>query len=285
MEINMNIKIIGDSGSDISQEEAKKLGITILPLLCRFDSEEYTDGVSMTHKNFYSKLIETDVFPTTSQVSPYSYEMAFREALTDADYVVCVTISSKLSGCYQSATLAAAEFDGKVFVIDSLQVSVAIKILILQILEIAKTANTIEEALSAFEMARDRVRIIAMLDTLEYLKKGGRISSTVAFAGTLLSIKPVVTVTDGEVILLGQARGSKAVNNKLRELIEAESVDYSLPCALGYTGLSDHLLQKYLEDNKSLYENNIDEISIDSIGCAIGTHVGPGAIAVAFFVK
>lgn len=281
----MNIKIIADSGCDISQEEAKALGIQVVPLKSRFGMEEYLDGVTMSHHEFYSKLIETDVFPSTSQITPFEYEEIFREALKDHDYVVCITLSSKLSGCYQSACIAAEEFDGKVDVVDSKHVSVAIKVLVLRILELSKSFDNLTDAMPAFEDARDHVRILAMLDTLEYLKKGGRISSAVAFAGTLLSIKPVVTVTDGEVVLLGQARGSKAVNNKLRELLEAESVDYSLPCALGYTGLSDVVLKKYLEDNKSLYEDKIDKISTCSIGCAIGTHVGPGAIAVAFFVE
>jgi len=281
----MNIKIIADSGCDINQEEAKELGIQVLPLKSRFGMEEYLDGVTMSHHDFYSKLIETDVFPTTSQITPFEYGEAFAEALKDHDYVVCVTLSSKLSGCFQSASIAAEDFDGRVYVIDSMNVSMAIRVLVLRILDLSKSFDTLEEAMPAFMDARDHVRIIAMLDTLEYLKRGGRISSAVAFAGTLLSIKPVVTVSEGEVVLLGQARGSKAVNNKLRELIESEDVDYSLPCSLGYTGLSDILLKKYLEDNKSLYEGHLDTLSISSIGCAIGTHVGPGAIAVAFFVK
>ena len=281
----MNIKIVADSGCDISQEEAKQLGIEVIPLKSRFGMEEYLDGVTMSHEEFFTKLIETDVFPTTSQITPYEYGQVFEEALKDHDYVVCVTLSSKLSGCYQSACIAAEDFDGRVGVVDSKHVSVAIRILVLRILELSKQYDTLKDAMPAFEDARDHVRILAMLNTLEYLKKGGRISSAVAFAGTLLSIKPVVTVTDGEVVLLGQARGSKAVNNKLRELLESEDVDYSLPCALGYTGLSDFVLKKYLDDNKSLYEDKLDSISISSIGCAIGTHVGPGAIAVAFFIK
>ena len=281
----MNIKIVADSGCDISQEEAKQLGIEVIPLKSRFGMEEYLDGVTMSHEEFFTKLIETDVFPATSQITPYEYGQVFEEALKDHDYVVCVTLSSKLSGCYQSACIAAEDFDGRVGVVDAKHVSVAIRILVLRILELSKQYDTLKDAMPAFEDARDHVRILAMLDTLEYLKKGGRISSAVAFAGTLLSIKPVVTVTDGEVVLLGQARGSKAVNNKLRELLESEDVDYSLPCALGYTGLSDFVLKKYLDDNKSLYEDKLDSISISSIGCAIGTHVGPGAIAVAFFIK
>lgn len=281
----MNFKLITDSGSDISQEEAKKLGIEVIPLKCRFDMEEYLDGTTMNHHEFYSKLIESNIFPTTSQITPYEYEQVYEKALEDNDYVICVTLSSKLSGCYQSATVAASEFEGKVFVIDSLHVTVAMRILIYRILELGPKFATPEEAIPVFEDARDHVRILAMLDTLEYLKKGGRIPPAVAFAGNLLSIKPVVTVTDGAVVLLGQARGSKAVNNKLRELIEAEKVDYTLPCSLGYTGLSDHILKKYMEDNKVLYEDKLENISISSIGCAIGTHVGPGAIAVAFYVK
>lgn len=281
----MNIKIITDSSSDISQEEAKELGIEVLPLKCRFGMDEYLDGVTMNHQEFFTRLIETDLFPTTSQLTPYEYEQAFEKALEGNDYLIYVSLSSKLSGCYQSAYVAAKEFDGRVYVLDSKHVTIAMRILILRMLDIIPKCKSFEEAITASEDARDHVRILAMLDTLEYLKKGGRISSAVAFAGTLLSIKPVVTVTDGEVVLLGQARGSKAVNNKLRELIESQAVDYSLPCALGYTGLSDLVLTKYMEDNKTLYEDKIDNMYISSIGCAIGTHVGPGAIAVAFFIE
>ena len=125
---------------------------------------------------------------------------------------------------------------------------------------------------------------MALLDTLEYLKKGGRISSTVALAGTLLNIKPVIAVEDGEVAILGKARGSKNGGNMLMTQVEkAGGIDFSKPFCLAYTGLSDALLKKYVADSASLYEGKADYLPIHTIGSTIGTHVGPGAIAVAFF--
>ena len=135
-------------------------------------------------------------------------------------------------------------------------------------------------------MERENVCLVAMLDTLEYLKKGGRISKTVAFAGELLSIKPVISVQDGAIHMLGKARGSKQANNLLVKQIEAAGgVDFDKPVLLGYTGLSDLLLQKYITDSAALWAENKTELNTTAIGSVIGTHAGPGAVAVAFFKK
>ena len=124
------------------------------------------------------------------------------------------------------------------------------------------------------------------MDTLEYLKKGGRVSSAVAFAAGVLSIKPVIAIQDGEVVMLGKARGSKQANNLIAEQIQkAGSIDFSMPYLLGYTGLSDALIQKYIEDNAPLWKNETDRLPVGSVGGTIGTHTGPGAIAVAWFSK
>lgn len=129
-------------------------------------------------------------------------------------------------------------------------------------------------------------RVLALLDTLEYLKRGGRISKTAALAGNLLSIKPVITIADGEVAVLGKARGSKNGCNMLREEIaKCNGIDFSMPLCLGYTGLEDSLLQKYIEDNTDLWKSYVEELPISSIGSTIGTHTGPGGICVAFFSK
>ena len=122
------------------------------------------------------------------------------------------------------------------------------------------------------------------MDTLEYLKKGGRISATAAAIGSLLSIKPVIAVVDGELEVLGKARGSKQGNNLLVQQIEATGgIDFTKPFFLGYTGLSDVTINKYIEDSKSLWEENTTELPVTRVGAAVGTHIGPGGIAVAFF--
>ena len=131
---------------------------------------------------------------------------------------------------------------------------------------------------------KKNIVIVALVDTLEYLKKGGRISKTVAFAGTVLNIKPVLSIVDGEILMLGKARGSKQGNNLLvQEIEKAGGVDFTKPILLGYTGISDALLLKYIEDSKYIWENGVENIRYTTIGSVIGTHAGPGAIAVAFF--
>ena len=134
------------------------------------------------------------------------------------------------------------------------------------------------------EAERMGIRLIALLDTLEYLKRGGRISKTTAFAGALLSIKPVIALEKGEVAVLGKARGSKNGNNMLMKLTAREPIDFSKPHCLAYSGLDTSMLEKYVEDSRALYPCDPEELPRSSIGCIIGTHIGPGAIAAAFFV-
>lgn len=283
----MAIKIITDSASDITQAEAEKLGITVIPLNVSFGDESYKDGVDLDHHGFYDKLIETDVFPKTSQISPYEYEEYFRKATENGDTVLCITLSSKLSGSFQSANIAADEIGTGVYVLDSLNVTIGQRILIMMALDLIEKGKTIEEIIKTLEEEKHYIHLIALLDTLEYLKKGGRISATVAAAGTLLNIKPVIAVQEGEVVFLGMARGSKNGNNKLIELVKKENgINFSKPLSLAYTGHSRAVLDKYLEDSKSIYEEFTSAggvIPTSTVGCTIGTHIGPGAIALAFF--
>ena len=175
---------------------------------------------------------------------------------------------------------------GDVFVVDSKNVAIATGILIEYALQLVDRGMTAQQIAHELEEQRENICIVAMLDTLEYLKRGGRISKTVAFAGELLSIKPVVTIRDGEIIILGKARGSKQANNLLvKEIRTAGGVDFERPLMLGYTGISDVLLQKYIQDSSSLWEENKNDLNVAMIGSVVGTHAGPGAIAVAFFKK
>ncbi|MDO4607863.1 MAG: DegV family protein [Clostridia bacterium] len=278
------IRIITDSGCDLPQNYNPK--ITILPMSIRFGDDEYKDGIDITTKQFYEKLIESDQLPTTSLVSPATFDDAFKTAVDNGEKVVVITIASKLSGTYQSAVLAAADYPNDVFVIDSKNVATAEQILVLRALELIEQGVSVEKIAKVLENEREKIHIVALLDTLEYLKKGGRISATVALVGGALSIKPVVTCKDGEVSMIGKARGSKNGNNFLIKEIESTSgIDFSKPLRLGYTGLTDALLQKYIEDSSELWAGHSDSIVVSHIGSTIGTHVGPGAIAVAFFAK
>ena len=282
----MAIRIIADSGCDITQEEARELGIELLPIKTIFGETEYRDGIDLTHEEFFEKLIESDIFPTTSQISPFEYEQKYEEIKKDGDRAIVITLSSKLSGCFQSANIAAEDYEGIVFPVDSLSVTAGERILIEYAVRLREQGLQIQEIIEKLEEKKHKIRLIALLDTLEYLKKGGRISAAAAMAGALLSIKPVVAIENGEVTVLGKARGSKAGNNMLREMVNKEGViDFSKPFALIYSGLSDELLQKYKKDNRDLFEDAVGDIQGYSLGCAIGTHIGPGAIGTAFFVE
>ncbi len=278
------VRIITDSSTDIPKSTHPAL--TVLPISIRFGEQEYLDGVNITRAGFYEKLVECDTLPTTSQVPPFAFAQAYEQARRAGEQVVVLTVSDKLSGTYQSAVLAAQEAKEQVYVVDGHSVAIGSGILVAYALKLVEQGRSAREIAGELERVRDRVKVIALLDTLEYLKRGGRISKAVAFAGGLMSIKPVVTVKDGAVELLGKARGSKQGNNMLVQQIQAAGgVDFSMPLLLGYSGLSDTLLQKYIADSSSLWEGNVRELPQTIISGAVGTHVGPGAVAVAFFRK
>ena len=278
----MSVKIVVDSTADLLPELAAR--VEIVPLTIHFGEKEYTDGVNIDSRKFYELLVESDALPTTSQATPYVFAQAFEKALADGSDLVCITCAARLSGTYQSAVIAAQEYEGRVHVVDSQSIALGSAILTeyaLDLVEKGLTAGEISEAIMA---ARSRIRLLAMLDTLEYLKKGGRISATAAFAGGLLNIKPVVTIDGGEIRMLGKARGSRQANNLLvQEIGKAGGVDFSMPVLLGYTGLSDSLLQKYIADSAALWEGNCSDLRTTVVGSVVGTHAGPGAVAVAFF--
>ena len=278
----MNVRIVVDSTADVTDEIRAKL--SVVPLTVHFGEQEYVDGITINHKQFYEMLVETDVLPTTSQPSPEAFAQVFRQAQEAGEQVVALTVSSKLSGTCQSAMIAAADFPDSVWVVDTKTVAIGCGILAELAVRLKEEGLSAEEIVARLKEERDNIRVIALLDTLEYLKKGGRISKTVAFAGGLLSIKPVVTIQDGEIHILGKARGSKQGNNLLvTEIQKAGGVDFTKPLMLGYTGLSDALLEKYVLDSGALWDGHGDCIQSTPIGSVIGTHAGPGAIAVAFF--
>lgn len=282
--MNNKVKIIIDSTCDIKESISGRF--TVVPLTVNFGDESYIDKVTMSHREFYEKLIESDVIPTTSQASPAAFKEKYKEIVKEGYDAVVITISSKLSGTYQSASIAASDYSGRVFVVDSGSATIGSGIIAEMALNMADEGKSAAEIVSKIEEEKKNIVLVAMLDTLEYLKKGGRISKTVAFAGGLLSIKPVIELDDGDIHVLGKARGSKQGNNLLvKEIEKAGGVDFAKPVLLGYTGLSDELLQKYIEDSKYLWENDRQELSTTSVGSVVGTHVGPGAVAVAFFKK
>lgn len=279
----MKTRIIVDSTADLMP--AIKERVHIVPLTLRFGEEEFIDGVTIDHKRFYEKLVECDVLPITSQATPHAFTKEYEKAAEAGESAVVITISSKLSGTYQSAMIAAADYEN-IYVVDSGTCAMGGGILTelaLKLLDEGMDAKSIAEKL---EEEKKKIIIVALVDTLEYLQKGGRVSKTVAFAGSVLNIKPVLSVIDGEISLLGKARGSKMGNNLLvQEIDKAGGIDFEKPLLLGYSGLSDTLLLKYIEDSRHIWEGNLDEVRYTTVGSVIGTHVGPGAVVVAFYKK
>ena len=280
--MNKKVNIIVDSTADITEDVKERL--TVVPLTLRFGDEEYIEGVTIQKKEFYQKLIESDVLPKTSQAVPADFSDIFEKIAAAGESAVVITLSSKLSGTWQSAMIAAREHEESIYVVDSRNVAIGTAILAKLALRLVDEGMGAREIAERLEKEREKICLIAMLDTLEYLKKGGRISAAAAFAGGVLSIKPVVCIRDGEIVILGKARGSKQGNNLLvSEIRKTGGIDFTKPILLGYTGLDDTLLQKYIEDSKALWEEGISSLETTMIGSVIGTHAGPGAVAVAFF--
>lgn len=289
----MAIRIIVDSSADIEEDYARDHGIQIIPMTITFGNEEFAEGVDITRTEFFQRLVETDELPRTSQIPPMVFQDIFQEIVTAGDTAVVITLSSHISGTYQSACIAAAPFKESVFVVDSENATIGERLL-------AERAWALrEEGLSAADIAycldqeKKDIRLVASLDTLEYLHRGGRISGAAAAIGGLLSIKPVVGIVDGDVVVLGKARGSKASRNMVFEEIEkAGGVDLTRPIWVAYSGLSDKTARKYIADSLAIATekgliSSPDEIEmpLTLVGAVIGTHVGPGGVAFAFFAR
>ena len=276
----MAVRIITDSTVDIADKYRNLFNV--VPLTVSFGEKDYIDGVTLNKQEFYQKLVSSQELPKTSQATPAAFAEVFRKLQEQGDEAVVITVSSRLSGTYQSACIAAEDFNN-VRVVDSMNVSIASGILAEYALRCASEGMGLDELARHLSKKRDEIGLVAMVDTLEYLKKGGRISGAAAFAGGVLGIKPVVTCQNGELAVLGKARGSKKANNLLVEQIRKDGVDFSKPLLLGYTGLSDDMLYQYIQDSQSLWKGHVTDLDCVQLSSVIGTHAGPGAVAVAYF--
>ena len=279
----MSVQIIVDSSVDVAERFRERLHI--VPLIIHFGEEELIDGVTINKEQFYRRLVESEQLPFTSQASPVAFQKVYEEVTQAGDSAVVITLASKLSGTYQSACIAAGDFDN-IYVVDSQTAAIGTGVLTEYALARAEAGIGARELASELEQKREDVCLVALLDTLEYLKRGGRISKTAALAGGLLNIKPMITVRDGEVVLIGKARGSKQGNSLLVEKIRAcGGIDFDLPILLGYSGLSGESLETYVEYSHDLWERGTEIFDKTCISGVIGTHTGPGVVATAFFRK
>ena len=276
----MSVRIICDSTCDLTP--ALKERVDIVHMTVHFGDEEFTDGVDLTAHQFYEKLATSDVMPSTSQATPFAFGEAFEAAVNAGDEVVCITCSSGLSGTYQSAVIAASDFEGKVFVVDSQNIAISLAVLAEYAVRLADDGVSAAAIAEELTVVRDKVRLFAVVDTLEYLQRGGRVSKAVAIAGGMLAIKPLIGVVDGKVAMIGKARGNKAANRLMNQEVEKLGVDLTKPVLLGYTGVDDTLLHKYMTECEGFWPEGTPVMVISGV---VGTHAGPGAVACAFFAK
>lgn len=277
----MAIKILTDSGSDITAAEAEKLGIKLLSMSISFGSEEYYDGETLMPSEFYVKLQSSHELPKTSQITQFRFEEAFEELVKNEDEVIAITLSSKLSATHNNAVNAAERFGGRVLVVDSFNACLGQRLLCLYALQLVEKGLSAQEIVEKLEIDKHKIRLFAMIGTLEYLKKGGRISSAVAVIGGMLSIKPIIEVTGGEVKVISKAIGFKKGLDTLSKLSVYE-VDKTKPYGMLYSGTDESLVDKYVSSQNAVMEKPVDSYAL---GSTIGTHIGPGAVGFAYFSK
>ncbi len=274
----MAVRIVTDSTSDLPPNVAKELGVVVIPANVIFGDESFRDGIDLTHDGFYQRLVDGDTLPTTSQPSVGTFHAAYQEILDQGDEIVSIHVSGKLSGTVNSAAQAKAGLgdNAPIEVVDSQGASVMLALVA------AAAAERVGSAASASELAeqvrRDLPRTTAVfsLDTLEYLQKGGRIGKAQAFVGSLLSVKPILTIRDGEVLPLERPRNHRRAMARLEEMaremgpVERMAVVYSTD-------------QQWAEDLRgNLADLAPEDKTITArFGPALGTYVGPRAVGVA----
>ena len=260
------------------------MGVEVLPLSVHFGEEAYLDGVELSPDEFYRKLAEATALPTTSQINPDRFIQTFEEARAAGDQVLGIFISSEMSGTYQSACIARDAVDREnISVIDSRTVTFAMGLLVDLAARWREEGCSLEELTLRITALTRRVRILAQVDTLKYLKMGGRISAATAMVGGLLGICPVVSVEEGKVLSAGKARGRKGAYNWIREELGRRPADLSLPVAFGHSNAPQALeeVQKAFAD----WSGEAPFSRTGNIGAVVGTHAGPGASGLAYFEK
>ena len=278
----MTIHIVTDSASDISLEEAKELGIEIVPLSVRFGEAEYTDLIDLSVSDFYQKMSESDLLPSTAAPSPGAFEAAFKRCIeAGAEGVVCINLSLALSATGQAAQLAADALVDTVTVkcIDSKSITSGLGTIIRKAASAAKAGKSMDEIVSLVEGLASKTRIFATLDTLENLKKGGRIGGAKAMVGTMLQFKPCLDLSSGEVVEAGRQRTRKKSLMWLKEVLENEGEITDL-CII-------HGDAPDVEEFADLISDLVpqENIRINQLGAVIGTHGGPRVLGVTYLVK
>ena len=275
----MAVQLIIDSASDLTAEEAKALGVKLIPIPINFGEQEYLSGVNITQEEFYNKLASCKELPTTSQPAPYEFEKAFQEVKDAGDEAVVLCISSALSGTYQSARAIAQEYSDCVWVVDTLSVTIGQRLLLDYALQLREKGYNAQRLAEEIENAKTRLTVYGIVNTLDYLVKGGRLSKAAGAAGTLLGIRPVLTVRDGVLQVISKARGVKAAHAALNKLVEETPQDPNMPAMIAHTGTDDADRTGVLEAADLKWSMGPRGI----VGSTVGTHTGPHLICLGYF--
>ncbi len=276
----MGVRVVTDSASDLSQDLVDALGIEVVPLTIRFGDEEFVDRAELSADAFWDRLQASDALPETAAPSAGAFEACYRDLIArGATGIICINLSSRLSATMQAAQVAAASIGEEcpVKVIDSLTVSMGLGALCLTAARRAADGDPLDRIVDEVISRRDRTRLFGALDTLEYLKKGGRVGNARALLGSMLSIKPVVEVRDGVVEEAGKVRTRSKSLKVLADKVAAQPID-TLAVLHGQADDLEELLDLLAPIKPR------DEIVTGIVGPVIGTHAGPGVIGVSFQV-
>lgn len=277
------IRLVLDSTCDFSLEYASKHHIEIVPLSVTFGEKVYKENIDLTKEEFYKMMAASDDLPKTSQPSPQDFLNVFEQLTSEGHQIICLTVTSALSGTYQSAMLAKTICGSEdIEIIDTKNVAMGIQIQAMEILKMIEQGLSFETIVEKAKENVSKVRLMAAVDTLENLIKGGRLSKTEGLIGSLISIKPVIGFNEeGTIATLGKFRGMKKAISNMIEIARNDDVDGSKAMCVGYTANPENM-NRMLEgmlDSRFHFEAQF------AVGAVIGTHAGPNAAAIAYFVK
>lgn len=277
------IRILVDSSADYLQEELKEQNIELVPLTVSFDENVYIEGQNITRNEFYEKLTTGDSFPKTSQPSPQSFVDIFEDVKAKNDEIICILLSSSLSGTYQSATLAKniVDYDG-IHLIDSKSAAAAIRIMVDYAQKLMEEGKSAVEIVEAIEEMKGKVKIYAILDTLENLYRGGRLSKTAATLGEMAKVKPLISISeDGEIAVLGKCIGITRGISQIMKKLNAMEIN---------TDFSIYTVYSYGNENCDKFESKVQNANIPvkqriQLGAVLGTHIGAEAFGIIIVEK
>ena len=274
------VRIVTDSTADLTPEQQRAAGITVVPLNVHFGDEVFRDHVDLSTDEFFRRLKASPQLPRTSQPSVGAFEEAYRSLRQGADEIVSVHLSSKVSGTYNSALMAAQSVgEGKIDVVDSLSTSMALGFIALEGAKLARAGRDRQAVADCLRGLVPKARVICVVDTLTYLERGGRIGKARALLGSLLNVKPILQLKDGEVVPLGRARGRPQALNRLVELLERDGKVSQLAIMHGAAQTDAEQLRERVASSFP----GVD-IQLTEIGAVLGTHTGPGVIGFTYLV-